>query len=257
MQNKDEQRGDGVRVAMWSGPRNISTALMRSWGSRADCFVSDEPLYAHYLSTLDDARRRGHPVWEEVMRSQPTDCREVAGRLTGPIPGGKRVWYQKHMAHHLTPQCDRDWIAGLTNCFLIRDPASMITSFIKVIDNPTALDLGLPQQVELFERVRRESGRTPAVIDSRDMLLDPGLMLRRLCGRVGVEFDPAMLSWPPGTRHEDGVWGPHWYASVYQSTCFGAHAEKSKRIPRRLLTVLDECTALYETMAEHKISLES
>ncbi len=257
MAEQSGQTGGETRIAMWSGPRNISTALMRSWGSRADCFVSDEPLYAHYLNTLDQAKRREHPVWEEVMRSQPTDWREVAARLTGPIPAGERVWYQKHMAHHLTPECGRDWIAKLTNCFLIRDPAAMITSFIKVIDDPTARDLGLPQQVELFEWVRRESGRTPAVIDSRDVLLDPGPMLRRLCGRVGVEFDPAMLSWKPGARDGDGVWGPRWYASVYQSTGFEAYAEKHERVPARLRGVLDECNALYGVLAAHKIGLES
>lgn len=246
-----------TRIAMWSGPRNISTALMRSWGARADCVVSDEPLYAHYLSTLDETKRRGHPVADEVMASQPTDWRAVAAYLTGPVPNGKPVWYQKMMAHHLTPQMEWGWIGCLTNCFLIRDPAAMITSFVKIIDNPTPTDLGLPQQAALFEWLRAQTGESPVVVDSRDVLRDPGGMLAKLCERVGVAFDPAMLAWEPGRRAEDGVWAPHWYSSVYQSTGFSPYTEKTDRVPDRLLGVLEECNALYEVLAAHTISLES
>ena len=135
-----------ARIAVWSGPRNISPALMRAWGARPDCAVSDEPLYAHYLSTLTPEARNAHPASDEILRSQPTDWREVARALTGPVPGEKRVWYQKHMAHHLTPGMDRDWVLGLTNVLLIREPREMITSFIRVIPDPTPEDLGLPQR---------------------------------------------------------------------------------------------------------------
>lgn len=242
-----------TRIAMWSGPRNISTALMRSWGSRNDCFVSDEPLYAHYLSELDEAKRREHPAYDEVMRSQSTDWREVAESLTGPIPHGKPVWYQKHMAHHLTAGMGWDWIAKLMNCFLIRNPEAMITSFIKVIDNPTPRDLGLPQQVELFEWLRKETDETPVVIDSRDVLMEPVAMLERVCQRIGVPFEVSMLSWSPGEREEDGVWAPHWYASVYRSTGFAPYEEKNERVPERLLGVLDECNALYQQLAAYKV----
>lgn len=245
-----------VRIAMWSGPRNISTALMRSWGSRSDCVVSDEPLYAHYLSVIDEAKRREHPAYDAVMASQPTDWREVAAHLTGPVPNEKNVWYQKMMAHHLTREMEWGWIAGLTNCFLIRDPAAMITSFVKIIDNPTPTDLGLPQQAALFAWIREETGETPIVIDSRDVLIDPGAMLVRVCERVGVGFDASMLSWEPGPRETDGVWAPHWYASVYRSTEFAPYEEKNERVPQRLLGVLEECNALYESLAAHKVSLE-
>ena len=242
-----------TRIAMWSGPRNISTALMRSWGARSDCFVSDEPLYAHYLSAIDEAKRREHPVYGEVMRSQPTDWREVAAQLTGPIPNGKSIWYQKMMSHHLTAGMGRDWIAGLTNCFLIRDPAAMITSFIKVIDNPTPEDLGLPQQVELFQWLQQEAGETPIVIDSRDVLMNPAGMLTKVCERVGVMFDEAMLEWAPGPRDEDGVWAPHWYASVYGSTGFAPYEPKLERVPERLSGVLEACRDLYDQLAAHKL----
>jgi hypothetical protein len=230
---------------------------MRSWGARNDCFVSDEPLYAHYLSVIDESKRREHPVYEDVMRSQPTDWREVASYLTGAIPNEKSVWYQKMMAHHLTEQMQWDWIAQLTNCFLIREPEAMITSFIKVIDRPTPRDLGLPQQVALFEWLTEAKGVAPVVIDSRDVLMNPGGMLERVCERLGVAYDEAMLSWPAGERDEDGVWAPHWYASVYKSTGFAPYIEKQERVPEHLLGVLDECDALYEVLATHKIRLES
>lgn len=242
---------------MWSGPRNISTAMMRSWGSRDDCAVSDEPLYAHYLSTLDEPRRREHPVFDEVMRSQPLEWRAVAARLTGPVPGRKPVWYQKHMAHHLTERMGLGWVDGLTNCFLIREPAAMITSFVRVIENPRPRDLGLPQQAALFERVRERTGRVPVVIDSRDVLMNPGAMLAKLCAAVGVAFDEAMLRWDAGPRETDGVWAPHWYASVHASTGFAPYVEKNEAVPARLNGVLAECEGLYAVLAEHRIRLES
>lgn len=241
------------RIAMWSGPRNISTAMMRSWGARQDCRVIDEPLYAHYLNSLSVAKRAEHPGWGDVIRSQPTSWVQISRHLTGHVPGGKPIWYQKHMAHHLTEEGVWDWTLKLTNCFLIRDPASMITSFIKVIENPTPEDLGLPQQVRLFEWIRANSDQTPAVLVSRDVLLDPRRMLTELCRAVRVPFDESMLSWEPGPRAEDGVWAPHWYANVYKSTGFGAYQAKDERVPDRLLGVLEECNGLYEILAAHRI----
>lgn len=237
-----------ARIAMWSGPRNISTAMMRSWGSRADCAVSDEPLYGHYLSWLPPHRRAEHPAADEIIAAMDRDWRSVAATLTGPVPGGKPIWYQKHMAHHLTPDMDLGWVEGLTNCFLIRDPAAMIVSFAKVIPNPTPADLGLPQQVALFERIRAATGTAPPVIDSADVLRDPRGTLSDLCRRVGVPFDEAMLSWKPGPRPEDGVWAPHWYESVYRSTGFGPYTPKDEPVPDRLRGVLDECNALYAVL---------
>lgn len=240
---------------MWSGPRNISTALMRSWGSRPDCAVSDEPLYAHYLSSVDSTIRESHPGWAEVLRSQPTDWREVVEHLTGPVPGGRGIWYQKQMSHHLTPDMDRSWLVGMVNCFLIRDPKEMITSFIKVIPDPRPEDLGLPQQVELFEWIREQTGVTPPVIDSRDVLENPKGVLSALCERIGIEFDESMLSWAPGPRPEDGVWASHWYASVERSTGFGKYVPKHEDVPARLQGVLNECQTLYDALSESRIGL--
>ncbi len=251
--NPDPTEFEPIRIAMWSGPRNISTALMRSWGSRPDTAVIDEPLYGHYLRWLPDYARREHPGSDETIAGMDCDWRSVTNNLLAPVPGGKPVWYQKHMAHHLTPDMDHGWISGLTNCFLIRDPAAMIASFAKVIPNPTADDLGLPQQAELFERERERTGAVPAVIDSGDVLRDPERVLSALCERIGVEFDAAMLEWQPGKRPTDGVWAPHWYARVEQSTGFAPPRNETAVVPHRLSGVLDRCQPLYDLLAQHRI----
>jgi len=243
---------------MWSGPRNISTALLRSWGSRADTAVSDEPLYGHYLRWLPEDRRREHPGADETVAAMDCDWRSVTRALLGPVPGDRPVWYQKHMAHHLTPGLDQGmdlgWLDGLTNCLLIRDPAAMIASFIKVIPNPTPEDLGLPAQAMLFERIRAKTGRTPAVIDSGDVLRDPGGVLAALCDRIGIPFDEAMLSWPTGPRDTDGVWARHWYAGVERSTGFGSPRDETPSVPERMRGTLDRCTELYAMLWEHRIT---
>lgn len=244
-----------IRIAMWSGPRNISTAMMRSWDARADCVVSDEPLYAHYLSTLGESKRAEHPVYQQVIESQETDAKKLASMLTGPIPDNKPIWYQKHMAHHLTADVDLDWIGNLTNAFLIRDPARMIASFDKVIPNPSPLDLGLPQQLKLFEWVRGETGSIPAVIDSDTVLQDPSGMLNTLCEYLGVPFDDSMLSWDAGPRESDGVWAPAWYDRVYKSTGFSNPNSEPIELPKRLHGVLNECVDLSKQL--NKFALAS
>lgn len=239
-----------VRLAMWSGPRNISTALMRSFENRPDCAVIDEPLYAHYLR----ATGVDHPGRDEVIAAHEPDWTRVVESLLGPVPGGKPIWYQKHMAHHMLSDMGRDWVAGLTNCFLIRDPAEVITSFIKIVPNPTATDLGLPQQVELFESERKRTGRVPPVIDGADVLRNPRATLTALCNAVGIGFDERMLAWPPGPRDSDGVWARYWYASVERSTGFEPYKPKNEPVPERLRAVHAECRTLYERLAAHKLA---
>src|SRR6267143_3741732 len=185
-----------IRIAMWSGPRNISTAMMRSWGNRPDTLVIDEPFYAYYLKTTGKA----HPGAEEVIANGETDWRKVVERLTGDVPGGKRIYFHKQMTHHLLPAIDRAWIVDLTNCFLIRDPREVILSYIKKNADPALEDLGFVQQCEIFDFVRRRSDSVPPVVDANNVLKNPEQMLRLLCDAVGVEFDKAMLSWPPGLR---------------------------------------------------------
>ncbi len=238
-----------LRIAMWSGPRNISTALMRSWGNRPDTAVCDEPLYAHYLKEtgLD------HPGALEVIAHHEPDWRKAVAALIGPVPGGKPIFYQKHMAHHLLPQVGRDWLAALEHAFLIRDPREMLTSLLKVLPNPTLSDTGLPQQREIFAWVRARTGRVPPVVDARDILESPREMLGALCERLGVAFDESMLRWPPGPRPTDGIWAKHWYAAVERSTGFEPYRPKDEPVPPRLGALLDRCLEIYDELSGHRI----
>ncbi len=236
---------------MWSGPRTVSTALMRAWGSRADTAVVDEPLYAFYLA----ATGLDHPGRDLVLASQPADWRAVAARLTGPVPGGRPIFYQKHMAHHLLPEVGRDWLGGFRHAFLLREPRAMLASLARVIPTPRAEDTGLPQQVELFERFAEAEGAPPPVIDSRDVLADPEGTLRALCAALGVPFDPAMLAWEPGPRDTDGAWAPFWYASVEASTGFAPpRPEGTAEVPDHLSDVLAVCEAHYAVLHVHRLT---
>ncbi len=205
---------DSVRIAMWSGPRNLSTALMRSFENRSDTVVVDEPLYAHYLTVTGI----DHPGRADILAAQSPSWQVVTEELTGPVPGGRRVWYQKHMTHHLVPEVGRGWLARVTNAFLIRDPAQVVASYAQVRGEPTLADLGFVQQQEIFERTADRLGAAPPVIDAADLLADPEGVLSQLCEQLGIDFEPAMLSWPAGPRSSDGVWAPYWYASVEAST---------------------------------------
>lgn len=241
-----------VRIALWSGPRNISTALMRSWESRADTAVVDEPLYAFYL----DKTGLDHPGRDEILASQPAHWRAVAAALSGPVPGGRPIFYQKHMAHHLLPEVGRAWLGGaeFRHGFLIRRPRAMLASLAKVIPNPRVEDTGLPQQAELFERLAEARGAPPPVLDARDVLEDPEGLLRALCAVLGVPFDPAMLAWAPGPRATDGVWARHWYASVERSTGFDPpRPEGAAEVPVHLESVLAACRVHYAALHAHRL----
>ena len=243
---------DGTRIAMWSGPRNISTALMRSWEARGDTVVVDEPFYAHYLATTGAE----HPGREEVVEVHETDWRAVVERLVGPVPGGKRIFYQKHMAHHLLPGMEGRWLERLSHAFLIRDPREMLTSLIRVTPDPSLADTGLPQQVRLFRRVQSRTGQTPPVIDARDVLEDPPGILERLCAALGVPYTDRMLTWEPGRRDTDGIWAKHWYGSVERSTGFEPRRPKPDRVPDRLSGVLSACRERYDELRAHRLTAD-
>ena len=239
-----------VRIAMWSGPRNISTAMMRSWGNRPDTFVWDEPFYAHYLQ----ATGREHPGAAEVIASGQTDWRKVVERLTGDVPEGKPIFYQKQMTHHLLPEIDRGWLRTVSNCFLIRDPREVIISYLKKNNDPSLEDVGFAQQAEIFDRVCAHTGAIPPVIDARDVLENPEKILRLLCSAVGVEFMEAMLSWPPGLRETDGIWAKHWYGEVANSMSFRKPSEaKGEAVPKRLQDIHARCREYYEQLYEHRL----
>lgn len=222
---------------------------MRSWGSREDTAVVDEPFYARYLL----ATGARHPGRDEVIAAGETDYRAVVEAMVGPIPGGKRIYYQKQMAHHILPGDDLSWVRSVVSCFLIRDPAEMIASFVKVVADPSPEQLGLPQQAELFELERQRTGRRPLVLDARDVLLDPRGMLGAWCDALSVPFDAAMLRWDPGPRATDGVWARHWYAAVYESTGFEPYRERKPEVPAHLRGVLGACRGWYEALYEHRL----
>jgi len=240
-----------IRIAMWSGPRNISTALMRALGNRPDTFVIDEPFYAFYLR----ATGKKHPGAEEIIAIGETDWRKVVEQCRRRLsaPGGKKIFYQKQMTHHLLPEIDREWLVGMTNCFLIRDPREVILSYMKRQSDPTLEDLGFVQQAEIFNWVRARTGSTPPVIDASDVLQNPERILRLLCTAAAIEFDESMLSWPSGLRETDGVWARYWYCEVAKSTSFQPYKPKKGIVPDRLHELYEQCREYYERLYEYRL----
>jgi len=236
---------------MWSGPRNISTAMMRAWGNRADTAVIDEPFYAYYLKRTG----KKHPGSEEIIAGGETDWQKIVASLrTESIPSGRRIFFQKQMTHHLLPEVDRKWIVALTNCFLIRDPREVILSYIKKNPEPTSEDLGFAQQCEIFNFVRERTGKAVPVVDARDVLENPERILRTLCDAIGVPFDVAMLSWPPGLRDSDGVWAKYWYYEVARSMSFQPYQPREGNVPDRLSEIYEQCHECYERLYQHRLS---
>jgi hypothetical protein len=219
--------------------------MMRSWGNRTDTAVIDEPFYAYYLR----ATGKKHPGADEVMAGGETDWRNVIDQLTGSVPNGRKIFFQKQMTHHLLPEVDRQWLSTVTNCFLIRDPAEVITSYIKKNDVDLALeDLGFVQQAEIFDWVSQNTKQEAPVIDARDVQQNPRRMLEMLCDATGVDFDQAMLSWPPGLRETDGVWATHWYSEVARSTSFQPYRPKNEPVPERMREIHERCRECYEKL---------
>jgi len=234
-----------IRIAMWSGPRNISTAMMRSFGARPDAQVIDEPFYAVFLT----ATGIDHPMREESIRSQSTDWREVVRGLLGPLSNGKTLFYQKHMTHHMVPQIELDWMAQCRNAFLIRDPVAVLTSYAKKREGATLADIGVVRQWELFEREANRLGHAPPVVDGAAILENPSAMLSRLCAALAIPYTDTMLSWPPGRRDTDGVWAPVWYQAVEQSTGFTRPGNAdSIALPDALQRIAEQARPYYEKL---------
>ncbi|MGN6191243.1 MAG: hypothetical protein ACTHM4_03765 [Rhodanobacteraceae bacterium] len=236
---------EGMRIAMWSGPRNISTAMMRAWENREDTAVIDEPFYAHYLVETGV----NHPGRDDVIAAQENDAAKVATTLTGPIPGGKTIWYQKHMTQHMLPGMPLNWLDRVTNCFLIRDPERVAASFTIQRPDAAAWELGFEQQARLFDHVCDRLSHAPPVIDAADVLKDPRGILGALCVRLGIPFTDRMLHWPPGPRASDGVWAPHWYAAVERSTGFAPYRSHSDKLTAFQQRLADQCRPHYEKLA--------
>jgi len=234
---------------MWSGPRNISTAMMRAWGNRSDTFVCDEPLYANYLRVTG----LSHPGAAEIISHHDADWRKVIAWLTEAVPEKKSIFYQKHMTHHLLREIDRKWLASVTNCFLIRHPQEVITSYIAKNNDLTLEDVGFIQQAEIFDWVRKRTGSTPPVLDAKEIQENPRRMLGLLCNALGVEFSESMLSWPPGLRATDGIWAKHWYKEVESSTSFRPYQPKLDEVPERLAGVYSKCLEFYERLYAQRL----
>lgn len=237
-----------VRICLWSGPRNISTALMYSFAQRPDTTVVDEPLYAHYLRVT--AAAGYHPGADEVLGSMDPDGERVVRELIlghHPTP----VVFFKQMTHHLVG-LDLGFLDRTANVILTRHPLDMLRSYSRVVETPTLTDTGYPQSVALFDRLVGR-GRRPVVLEARATLENPEAVLGRLCERIGIGFDPAMLSWEAGPRPEDGVWAPHWYASVHASTGFGPPTSSAEPLPDELLPLFEECLPFYERLAEEAL----
>jgi hypothetical protein len=234
---------------MWSGPRNISTAMMRAWGNRPDTVVVDEPFYAFYLQ----ATGIKHPGADEVITASETDWRKVVSHLTAPVPNGKQIFFQKQMTHHLLPEIDREWLGAGTNCFLIRDPREVMASYVKKREDPALEDLGFVQQVEIFDFVRAKTNKVPPVVDAKDVLQNPERMLQRLCEAVGVEFNESMLSWPPGLRDTDGIWAKHWYGEVAKTTSFQSYRPTDYEVPEKLREIYERCRESYNLLFQHRL----
>ena len=233
---------------MWSGPRNISTALMRSFENRPDTFVSDEPFYAYYLYETG----LKHPLREEVIAVGNTNWSSVSNEISGPIPDRKKIWYQKHMAQHILPGKDMGWLEKMQNILLIRHPREVILSYTKKYEIFSILQLGYTQQVKLFNLLKNGIS-TPLVLEARDVLECPKGMLKGLCERLDIPFFREMISWPVGRRDSDGLWGKHWYDNVEGSTGFQKFVKNDDPIPKRYEKLFLTCIDSYQQLYQHRI----
>ena len=243
------KQSKGRRIAMWSGPRNISTAMMRSFGSRRDTVCFDEPFYAWYLKkTMVE-----HPLRDEIIDHHISEWEAVVDQILGPIPGGKEFYFLKTQPQQMMPEVSRKWFSDVEHFFLIRDPEMIVRSYAASRTDFVAGELGIKMLREIFDEVTALNGKPPPVVSSEDILADPRKTLMRLCEHMDMPFDEAMLSWKPGSHLEDGIWGPHWYRSVLKSTGFGAPSNSPHPLPEKFEYMLPELQAHYEVMLKHKL----
>jgi Sulfotransferase domain len=238
-------------IAMWSGPRNISTAMMYSFGNRPDCEVWDEPFYAFSLKHHGN----DHPLRDEIIAAYESDYDRVVALCTSPPASGKRIFYQKHMTHHMLPGFDRRWVLQLSNAFLIRDPLAVLSSYARKWEEVSLRAIGIVEQWQLFNLVADALGRAPPVIDAEDVLGSPGDALPKLCAALGLDFSASMLSWPQGPKPFDGLWGRHWYNAVHASTGFEPPSEQPAVVlPAPLRKIADDATPIYRRLRSHRLA---
>lgn len=238
-----------LRIAMWSGPRNLSTALMYAFAARGDCDVWDEPFYAAYLA----ATGLDHPMRAAILAAHDADAARVAAACAGDGPGGRPVFYQKQMTMHMLPGFPRGFMRACTNVFLIRHPARVVASYVRKREAPTLADLGFARQAALFDEVAGWLGQAPPVIDSADIRADPAGALARLCAALGIAFTPRMLSWDAGPKPHDGVWAPHWYGAVHRSTGFEDPEGPLPALEGDYARLAEAGLAAYRHLAAHRM----
>lgn len=239
-----------IRIAMWSGPRNISTAMMRSFGSRADCAVSDEPFYGAFLKATGEP----HPMAEETIADMDCDWNSVLATQSGEAPGGAAIWYQKHMPHHMVGPVSIQDMPDHRHAFLIRAPERVVASYRKKNELRRPEMLGFAQIRRYFDLERKRTGQTPPVVDSDDILRDPAGVLSSLCAALGIDWDESMLSWTAGPHPEDGVWGEHWYDRVNASTSFAGSPGERPVLAGEYAAVAEACRNDYEALAQHRLT---
>ena len=233
---------------MWSGPRNISTALMRAFGSRSDVFISDEPFYGYYLynTNID------HPMKNEIIEEMEISFNIITKNLTGNIPQNKSLWYQKHMAHHMSLNDNLMWIKKLNNILLIRNPREVILSYIKKNTLTDLTQLGLQQQLNIYKTLKKINANC-IIIDANDLVVNPKKILEDLCNSIGVIFDNNMLKWKLGPHDYDGVWGKHWYNNVNNSTEFTTTTKKKNKIPDLYLKIYKQAMNIYNVLKQNRM----
>ncbi len=237
-----------MRIAMWSGPRNLSTAMMYAFAERPDCAVWDEPFYAAFLEKTGI----DHPMRDEILAAGTRDPQAVVRRCLGPVPGGKTHFYQKHMAHHMVDGMPLEWMADVTNVFLIRHPARVVASYVRKRENPTAEDLGFRQLADLFQRAR-DFGQSPPVLDSQWIRDDPARALSALCKALDIPVDPGMTRWAPGGRPEDGAWAPHWYGAIHRSSGFEGAEGPIPNLNGSMAQLAEDAMPHYLAMKAHAL----
>lgn len=238
-----------IRIAMWSGPRNISTAMMRSFGARADCAVSDEPFYGAFLKTSGEP----HPLAAETIASMDCDWQSVLRSMNGDAPGAAPHWYQKHMPHHMIGPVSIADMPHHRHAFLIRAPERVVASYAAKNELRAPEMLGYGRMRRYFEWERERLGHAPPVVDSDAVLADPASVLGTLCVALGMSWDPTMLTWSTGPHPEDGVWGAHWYDKVYASTGFGAAPGALPELTGEAADVAAACRPDYDALRAHAI----
>mgnify|MGYP001169236925 CR=1 FL=1 len=235
-------------IFMWSGPRNLSTALMRSFENRKDTKVIDEPFYSYYLKKT--ALR--HPMYKEIINTYSSNFNEVIDEIT-KLPANIAIYYQKHMTHHLLDEINLDWLSIGKNCFLIRHPAKVINSYIKKNHLKDIRDIGFRKQYEIFNFIKDNYDSYPITIDSDDILKNPKEKIKKLCVKLNIKFTERMINWPKGKRESDGIWSIVWYEQVNNSSTFQNYTENNLEIPKKYNGIYEESLEIYNQMKKFSL----